>query len=205
MRSTLFLISHWNVVLIRIHVCLTFQYCLLQICYIYCALEELIFYYRKSYCQVICPGSGLRIQQFVQHDFTVNISLNFAIILEGERTLSTLQILSVFQTQITGKHPSFPNESVEEEWICWMRSAPICIPGGRTWYFPLVDFNKCEKYASFWKAYQIWSIWMNLNSRKNHRSVISFSHRNAFLSRFNNDKKIRKFDIFPFFNNTKKK
>lgn len=61
------------------------------------------------------PGSGLRIQQFVQHDFTVNISLNFAIILEGERTLSTLQILSVFQTQITGKHPSFPNESVEEE------------------------------------------------------------------------------------------
>lgn len=146
----------------------------------------------------------VKIQQFVQHDFTVNISLNFAIILEGERTLSTLQILSVFQTQITGKHPSFPNESVEEEWICWMRSAPICIPGGRTWYFPLVDFNKCEKYASFWKAYQIWSIWMNLNSRKNHRSVISFSHRNAFLSRFNNDKKIRKFDILPFFNNTKK-
>lgn len=85
-----------------------------------------------------------------------------------------------------------------------MRSAPICIPGGRTWYFPLVDFNKCEKYASFWKAYQIWSIWMNLNSKKNHRSVISFSHRNAFLSRFNNDKKIRKFNIFPFFNNTKK-
>lgn len=150
------------------------------------------------------PWQWVKIQQFVQHDFTVNISLNFAIILEGERTLSTLQILSVFQTQITGKHPSFPNESVEEEWICWMRSAPICIPGERTWYFPLVDFNKCEKYASFWKAYQIWSIWMNLNSRKNHRSVISFSHRNAFLSRFNNDKKIRKFDIFPFFNNTKK-